>query len=105
MAALFTCVALTVALAGCTWLYGPAVELPKDTAEAIEKPGLGARALLRANQTELELASWGPALETALDSLGARVEPAEQTVLRAAILRTYAPQRLFDRMGTTVASS
>jgi hypothetical protein len=104
-AALCTCVALVLALSGCTWLYGPAVELPKDTAEAVEKPGLGARALLRANQSELELASWGPALQASIDSLGARVDPAQQTVLRAAIRRAYAPQRLFDRMGTTVASS
>ncbi|MEX2209080.1 MAG: hypothetical protein WEF50_22915 [Myxococcota bacterium] len=104
-AALCTCAALALALSGCTWLYGPAVELPEDTAEAVEKPAMGARALLRANQSELELASWGPALLAAIDSLGARVEPAQQTVLRAAIRRTYAPQRLFDRMGTTVASS
>ncbi len=104
-AALCTCVALALALTGCTWLYGPAVALPKDTAEAVEKPGLGARALLRANQSELELASWGPALQAAIDSLGARVDAEQQTVLRAAIRRTYAPQRLFDRMGTTVAAS
>jgi hypothetical protein len=98
------CICVVLALTSCTWLYGPAVELPKDTAEAIEKPGMGARALLRANQSELELASWGTALQASIDSLGARVDPAQQTVLRAAIRRTYAPQRLFDRMGTTVAS-
>ncbi len=103
-ALLCTCVAATLALTGCSWLYGPAVELPKDTAEAVEKPGVGARALLRANQVELELASWGPALQSAIDSLGASVDPAQQTVLRAAVRRSYGTQRLFDRMGTTLAS-
>jgi hypothetical protein len=104
-ARLSTSVALTLAVAGCTWLYGPAVELPKDTALAVEKPGIGARALLRANQSELELASWGPALQTAIESLGARVDPAQQVVLRAAIRRAYSPQRLFDRMATSVSAS
>jgi len=103
VACLCTCVAGL--LAGCTWLYGPAVELPKDAAAAVEKPAIGARALLRANQSELELASWGPALQAAIDSLGARVDPTQQIVLRAAIRRSYAPQRLFDRMATSVAAS
>lgn len=96
---------VALALSGCTWLYGPAVELPKDTAEAVAKPGIGARALLRANQVELELASWGPALVTAVDSLGVEVGAAQGVALRAAIRRTYAPQRLFDRMATSVSAS
>jgi hypothetical protein len=96
--------AVAFGLSGCTWLYGPAVELPKDTAEAVERPAIGARALLRANQVELELASWGPALQTAVDSLGAQVDPSQGDALRAAIRRTYAPQRLFDRMATSTAS-
>jgi len=96
---------VALALAGCTWLYGPAVELPKDTAEAVERPAIGARALLRANQIELEVASWGPALVTAVDSLGVEVGPAQAVELRAAIRRTYAPQRLFDRMATSVSAS
>jgi len=104
-ALLSTCVGVMLVLAGCAWLYGPAVALPENTAEAVEKPGVGARALLRANQSELELASWGPALQSAIDSLGTRVDASQQTVLRAAIRRSYAPQRLFDRMATTVASS
>ena len=91
-------------LSGCMWLYGPAVELPKDTAEAVEKPAIGARALLRANQCELELASWGPALQTGVDSLGAQVDPSQSVALRAAIRRSYAPQRLFDRMATSVVA-
>jgi hypothetical protein len=103
VACLCSCVAGL--LAGCTWLYGPAVELPKDTALAVEKPGIGARALLRANQSELELASWGPALQAAIDSLGAQVDPAQQIALRAAIRRTYGAQRLFDRMATSAAAS
>jgi hypothetical protein len=102
--ALSACVA-GAALAGCTWLYGPAVELPKDTASAVEKPGVGARALLRANQCDAELASWGPALQSAIDSLGESVDPAQQTALRAAIRRSYGTQRLFDRMATSLASS
>ncbi len=104
-AQLSACVALTVALAGCTWLYGPAVELPKDTALAVERPGIGARALLRANQCELVLASWGPALVEAIDALRVQVEPAQEVVLRAAIQRAYGPQRLFDRMATSVSAN
>ena len=103
-ALLCTCVAAALALAGCTWLYGPPVPLPEDTAEAVERPGVGARALLQANQGELELASWGPALQSAIESLGARVDPAQQAVLASAIRRSYAPQRLFDRMATSVAT-
>jgi hypothetical protein len=99
------CACVAGLLAGCTWLYGPAVELPKDTALAVEKSGIGARALLRANQCELELASWGPALQVAIDSLGERVNPAQQAVLRAAVRRAYGAQRLIDRMATSVSSS
>ena len=104
---LLTCLCAAVAglFGGCTWLYGPAVELPADTALAVEKPAIGARALLRANHSELELASWGPALQAAIEPLGARINPAQQTVLRAAIGRAYGAQRLFDRMATSVASS
>ncbi|MGH9887887.1 MAG: hypothetical protein ACREBE_20310, partial [bacterium] len=96
---------VSLAVAGCTWLYGPEVALPKDTAEAVEKPAIGSRALLTANQTELELASWGPALAAAVDSLGGQVGPAQSSVVRAAIRRTYAPQRLFDRMATSLMAS
>ena len=99
------CACVTGLLAGCTWLYGPAVELPKDAALAVERPAIGARALLRANQSELELASWGPALKEAIDSLGAQVDPTQQEVLRLAIRRAYDPQRLFDRMATSVSAS
>jgi hypothetical protein len=99
------CAYVALALTGCSWLYGPAVDLPKNTTEAVEKPGLGARALLRANQSELELASWGPALQAAIDSLGAQVDPTQQIALRAAIRRSYAAQRLFDRMATSASAS
>ncbi len=104
VARLCTCVVLTLGLTGCTWLYGPAVELPKDIPEAVAKPGLGARALLRAQQSEFELASWGTALHAAIESLGASVDPSQEVVLRAAIRRAYGPQRLFDRMSTAISS-
>jgi len=99
------CAAVAVLQSSCTWLYGPAVELPKDTALAVEKPAIGARALLRANHAELELASWGPALQASIEPLGARIDSSQQIVLRAAIGRAYGAQRLFDRMATSVASS
>ena len=111
-AALSACVAVTLVLAGCTWLYGPAVELPEDIAEAVEKPRLGSRALLRANQCDLELASWGPALQSAIDSLGENVDPAQQTraprrdppqLRHAALVRSHGDERrveLGSRRGT-----
>lgn len=105
LARLATCVAIWLGLAGCVWLYGPAVELPDDTAEAVERPGIGARALLRAQQSELELASWGPALQASLESLGAGADASRSDAVRAAIRRAYAPQRLFDRMATSVSAA
>jgi len=98
------CVAVAGLVSGCTWLYGPAVELPKNPALAVERPDIGSRALLRANQLELELSSWGTELQTAVDSLGTQVVPAQSDAVRAAIRRTFAFQRLFDRMATSVAS-
>jgi len=98
-------VALVLALAGCRWLYGPAVELPRDIDDAIQKPGVGARALLRLNDVDVELASWQPALQASLDSLGARLDPAARESLGASLRRAYGVQRLYDRMATSVARS
>jgi hypothetical protein len=80
---------VALALTGCTWLYGPTVELPEDTAEAVEKPGIGARALLRANQVELELASWGPALHR--NRLARCASIPRSRALRAAIRQPTQP--------------
>ncbi len=98
------CTAVAWLGAGCVWLYGPAVELPKDTATAVERPAIGSRAIMRANQVELELLSWGPELQAALATLGPQLETSQTDALNAAIRRTYAAQRLFDRMATSIAS-
>ena len=60
---MITGVALALALAGCRWLYGPAVALPEDLDEVAAKPAVGARALLLLHQVDVELATWQPALE------------------------------------------
>ena len=104
-ARLITSVALCVALAGCRWLYGPAVDLPKSIDEAVQRPAVGARALLRMNQVDVELASWQPALVASLQSLGPRLDSSSATTLGAALGRAYALQRLYDRMATSVAMS
>jgi hypothetical protein len=96
-------VALALGLSGCTWLYGPAVPLPEDVEEAVEKPAIGARALLRMNNVDLELASWQPALQASLDSLRPPLAPAAGSALAAALRRAYGVQRLYDRMATSVA--
>jgi hypothetical protein len=101
----FTCVAFALALTGCIWLYGPAVELPDDLDEAVEKPAVGARALLRLNQVDLELASWQPALQASLDAVQPPLDPASREALGAALRRGYGVQRLWDRAATTVATS
>ncbi len=96
---------LLVALAGagCSWLFGPKVDLPADLNEAVANPAIGSRALLRANQTELEIAAWQPAVQGLIDALGERVDPRELGALRAAVRRAYATQRLFDRAATGLA--
>jgi hypothetical protein len=80
------------------------VVLPKDLNQAAETPEIGARALLQANRIEFDLASWGPAVKTLLDSLGDRLDPNGALALRASATRVYGAQRLFDRMATAVAS-
>ena len=94
-------VLLALALSGCTWLYGPKVELPRDVDEAIEKPAIGARALLRMNQIDLELASWEPALQASIDGLRPPLDPTQGEALSAALRRAYGVQRLDDRMATS----
>lgn len=95
--------ALALAGSGCSWIFGPKVDLPENLADAIANPAIGSRALLRANQTELELAAWQPAVQGLIDALGPRVDPRDVSVLRAAVRRTYAAQRLFDRAATGLA--
>jgi hypothetical protein len=91
--------------AASAWLgCGSSGVLPKDLNEAVETPEVGARALLRANRVEFDLASWGPAVKTLLDSLGDRLDPAGGAALRASATRVYGVQRLFDRMATAVAT-
>jgi hypothetical protein len=90
-----TCVALLLALAGCRWLYGPAVALPEDLEEAVDKPAVGARALLRLHQVDMELASWQPALQTSLDSLQPPLDPASRDALGAGLRHAYG-LRLYD---------
>jgi hypothetical protein len=96
---------LSVALAGagCSWIFGPKVDLPENLDEAVANPAIGSRALLRANQTEFELAAWQPAVQGLIDALGQRIDPRDLGALRAAVRRTYAPQRLFDRAATGLA--
>ena len=94
---------VTLGGAGCSWIFGPTVDLPKDLDEAVANPAIGSRALLRANQTELELAAWQPAVQGLIDALGERIDPRELGALRASVRRTYATQRLFDRAATGLA--
>ena len=103
MANVVTGVAIALTLSGCAWLYGPAVALPEDLEEAVAKPAIGARALLRMNNVDLELASWQPALQASLDSLRPPLDPAAGSALSAALRRAYGVQRLYDRMATSVA--
>lgn len=97
-------VALCVALAalGCP-LFGPKLELPEHPEEAAATPAIGARALLRANQTELELATWQPAVQSLVDALGDQLDASRAQPLRAAVRRAYGAQRLFDRVATSLA--
>ncbi|HTO07858.1 MAG TPA: hypothetical protein VMR86_12475 [Myxococcota bacterium] len=88
---------------GCSLLFGPTIELPKDLAEAAAKPEIGSRALLRAYQTELEIASWQPAVQSLVDALGEGIDPTHAQPLRQAVRRTYGSQRLFDRVATSIA--
>ena len=62
----------------------------RDLDEAVANPAIGSRALLRANQTELEIAAWQPAVQGLIDALGERVDPRELGALRAAVRRAYA---------------
>ena len=95
--------ALALASGGCSWLFGPKVDLPANLDEAVANPAIGARALLRANGTELELAAWQPAVQGLIDALGARVDARELGPLRAAVRRAYGAQRLYDRAATGIA--
>jgi hypothetical protein len=95
-------VCAALAVSGCR-LFGPTIELPKDLAEAAAKPEIGSRALLRANQTELELATWQPSVQSLVDALGDGIDPLRAQPLRAAVRRTYGAQRLFDRVATSLA--
>jgi len=90
-------------LSGCSWLLGPTIELPKDIPEAAASPAIGSRALLRANQTELEIASWQPAVQSLIDALGEQLDATRADPLRAAVHRAYGAQRLFDRVATSLA--
>ena len=96
-------VVLCAALAGpgCQ-LFGPKLDLPEHPEEAAANPAIGARALLRANQTELELATWQPAIQSLVDALGAQLDAARAQALRAALRRAYGAQRLFDRVATSL---
>jgi hypothetical protein len=79
--ALVLCGALLAA--GCGW-FGPTIELPKDIPEAASNPAIGSRALLRANQTELEIATWQPAVQSLVDALGDQLDATHAEPLRSA---------------------
>ncbi len=100
------CVALALcavlAAPGCG-LFGPTIDLPKDLADAAAKPEIGSRALLRANQMELEIATWQPAVQSLVDAMGDGLDATHAQPLRAAVRRTYGAQRLFDRVATSLA--
>ncbi len=87
---------------GCQ-LWGPKLDLPEHPEEAAANPAIGSRALLRANQTELELATWQPAIQSLVDALGAELDAARAQPLRAAVRRAYGAQRLFDRVATSLS--
>jgi hypothetical protein len=97
-----TLLLLALAPAGCG-LFGPAIELPKNPAEAAANPAVGARALMRANQLELELATWQPAIQSLVDAPGDALEPSRAQPLRAAVRRVYGAQRLYDRVATSLS--
>ncbi|MFI5315623.1 MAG: hypothetical protein ACHQ6T_07975 [Myxococcota bacterium] len=90
------------AAAGCS-LFAPAIGLPAHPAEAAADPAIGSRALLRANQTELQIATWQPAIQSLVDSLGDSLQPTQAEPLRAAVRRAYGAQRLFDRVATSLS--
>lgn len=94
---------LALAATGCSWIKGPKVDLPENLDEAAAFPAIGSRALLRANQTELEIAAWQPAVQGLIDALGDRIDPRQLGPLRAAVRRAYGSQRLFDRAATGLA--
>ena len=100
------CVAAAVFAAwagtGCG-LFGPTIELPKNLAEAAAKPEIGSRALLRANQLEIEVATWQPTVQSLVDALGNGIDPQRAQPLKAAVHRTYGTQRLYDRLATSLA--
>jgi hypothetical protein len=93
---------LALGASGCG-LFGPAIELPENPAEAAANPAIGARALMRANQLELELATWQPAIQSLVDAPGDALEPSRAQPLRAAVRRVYGAQRLYDRVATSLA--
>jgi len=95
-------VAATLVVSGCS-LFGPTIALPKDLAEAAAKPEIGSRALLRANQGELEVATWQLMVQSLVDALGNGLDPQRAQPLKAAVHRTYGTQRLFDRAATSLA--
>lgn len=94
------CAAL--ALLGCQ-LFGPKLDLPQHPDEAAANPAIGSRALLRANQTELELATWQPTVQSLVDALGDQLDAVRAQPLRAALRRCYGAQRLFDRVATSLS--
>jgi hypothetical protein len=99
------CAALALVLCaalGCS-LWGPKLDLPEHPEEAAASPAIGARALLRANQEELELATWQPAIQSLVDALGDQIDAARAQPLRAAVRRAYGAQRLFDRVATSLS--
>jgi hypothetical protein len=98
--AVLLCAAL-VAL-GCS-LFGPKLDLPEHPEDAAANPAIGSRALLRANQTEFELASWQPAIQSLVDALGDQIDAGDAQPLRAAVRRVYGAQRLFDRVATSLS--
>ncbi len=91
--------AVLILALGCR-AFGPKLELPDDPEEAAQNSAIGSRALLRANQTELELAAWQPAVQSLVDALGDSLEPARAQTVRTAVRRAYGSQRLFDRVST-----
>ena len=99
VAALLSFVGLAL---GCR-AWGPKLELPDDPEEAAQNSAVGSRALLRANQTELELAAWQPAVQSLVDALGDGIDPASAQTVRAAVRRAYGAQRLFDRVATSLS--
>ena len=101
--ALWLALGLGLTAGGCSWIYGPKVDLPQNLDEAVATPAIGARALLHANQTELEIATWQPAVQGLIDALGDRVDPRQLGPLRAAVRRAYGAQRLYDRAATGLA--